>query len=93
MLHFKHPDTGEIFAYETEKERKQFGATSLVKLSDKQLAELRASQANPKDEIRNQIYALEGTVTPRRIREAVLGVDGGWLARVEAQIVALRGEL
>lgn len=42
---------------------------------------------------REQIVGLEATVTPRRIREAVLGIDGGWLAGVDAQIAALRGQL
>jgi hypothetical protein len=43
--------------------------------------------------ILNQIGGLEATVTPRRLREAVLGTDGGWLAGVNTQIAALRAKL
>lgn len=40
------------------------------------------------------ITALESTVTPRRIREAVT-TDAGktWMASIDAQIAALRGSL
>lgn len=37
-----------------------------------------------------QIIALEATVTQRRLREAMLGVDNGWLAALNSQIAALR---
>lgn len=40
-----------------------------------------------------QIEALEAQQTPRRIREAALGQDGGWLADLETQIDALRTQL
>lgn len=40
-----------------------------------------------------QIASLEATITQRRVREAVLGTDNGWLANVEAQIGALRQQL
>ena len=45
------------------------------------------------DLIKQHIVELEAQQTPRRIREAVLGVDGGWLAGIEAQIEALRSQL
>ena len=41
----------------------------------------------------NEIRKLESRVTPRRIREAVLGIDGGWLADIEAQISTMRKQL
>lgn len=41
----------------------------------------------------SQIAKLEATVTQRRQREAILGIDNGWLADVNAQIVALRAKL
>ena len=47
-------------------------------------------QINP---ILLQILNLEGQITTRRLREAVLGIDNGWLANIEAQIVVLRGQL
>lgn len=40
-----------------------------------------------------QIADLETTVTDRRIREAVLGIDGGWLKGLDDQISALRSRL
>lgn len=45
------------------------------------------------DKIKDQIVALEATVTPRRLREAALGADGGWLKNLDDQIVALRAKL
>lgn len=39
------------------------------------------------------IADLEATVTDRRIREAVLGVDGGWLKSLNDQVAALRKQL
>ena len=43
--------------------------------------------------IKRQIVVLESQQTPRRIREAALGIDNGWLAGIEAQIVVLRAQL
>lgn len=43
--------------------------------------------------IKRQIVVLESQQTPRRIREAALGIDNGWLAGIEAQIEALRAQL
>ena len=37
-----------------------------------------------------QIVALEATITPRHMREAALGTDGGWLKTIDAQITQLR---
>jgi hypothetical protein len=45
------------------------------------------------ESFRQQIAALESTVTPRRQREAILGIDNGWLADVNAQIATLRAQL
>ena len=41
----------------------------------------------------SQIAKLEATITPRRQREAILGIDNGWLADVNAQIATLRAKL
>lgn len=43
--------------------------------------------------VRSQIATLEASATPRRMREATLGNDGGWLAHLEEQIVSLRSQL
>ena len=39
-----------------------------------------------------QITALEATITPRRIREATLGIDNGWLSNINAQIETIRNQ-
>lgn len=49
--------------------------------------------ASAADVIRQQIAELESQQTDRRIREAALGIDGGWLARLNDQIEALRDQL
>jgi len=41
----------------------------------------------------SQITTLEASITQRRQREAILGIDNGWLEDVNAQIVALRAKL
>ncbi len=43
-------------------------------------------------EVISLILDLESQQTPRRIREAVMGQDNGWLSDVDAQIAALRSE-
>jgi hypothetical protein len=40
-----------------------------------------------------QITDLERTVTPRRLREAALGTDDGWLKALDDQIAALRATI
>lgn len=44
-------------------------------------------------EARVAIRRLEGEVTQRRMREAALGTDGGWLANQESLIAAERAKL
>jgi hypothetical protein len=44
-------------------------------------------------EIKKQIMVLESLQTPRRVREAMLGTDNGWLTSLETQIAALRAQL
>lgn len=43
--------------------------------------------------LKSQIATLEAQVTNRRIREAAIGSDSGWLENLNSQIVALRAEL
>lgn len=43
-----------------------------------------------KEQYKKQIAELERQITPRRLREAVLGIDDGWLAGLEKQISKLR---
>jgi len=55
--------------------------------------EAKAAAEKPRLEILSQISALEATVTPRRIREAVRGSGKAWLDGVDDQIAALRAQL
>lgn len=48
---------------------------------------------DPRVAIYEQIALLEASVTDRRIREAVLGIDNNWLAGVNDQIASLRAQL
>lgn len=43
--------------------------------------------------VRQQISELESQQTGRRIREAVLGIDGGWLLNINNEINFLRNRL
>jgi len=45
------------------------------------------------DLVMSEIAQLEAQVTQRRICEAVLGLDGGWLEEQSAKIAALRHQL
>ena len=44
----------------------------------------------PKEKANNAIALLEASVTDRRLREAILGTDGGWLSNINAQIASMR---
>ncbi len=39
-----------------------------------------------------RIIELEKTVTNRRLREAILGTDSGWLSNIDAQISEIRSK-
>lgn len=61
---------------------------------DAQAAQDAAWQAaQPRLTLIAQISTLEATQTPRRVREAVNGIDNGWLKKLDAQIATLRGQL
>lgn len=63
--------------------------------TDAQKAALQAALAavQIKDDIYLQILELEAQITPRRLREAILNADGGWLQTINTQIAALRASL
>lgn len=59
-----------------------------------EIEQRKASPANVNAPTLAAITALEATVTPRRVREAVTSPAGyAWLANVDAEIAALRGGL
>ena len=70
------------------------GRKKIITLTETEVAELQArALASPNDDVKQQIDALEATVTQRRLREAILGTDKGWLADVDAQITERRASL
>jgi len=44
-------------------------------------------------DIKKTIKELEAEVTPRRLREAILGTDSDWLKNKEAEITSERSKL
>ena len=47
----------------------------------------------PKEQALLSIQELENTITIRRMREAAMGIDGGWLSKVNDQITVFRTQL
>lgn len=73
MLHFKHPDTGQVFAYETLQQRDQLGAPELVMASQEDLDALAPSA--PELPPAEQIDALEREfLLARPVRDVLLGL-------------------
>jgi len=50
-------------------------------------------EISPKQVLLDRIGFLELSITSRRLREAVLGVDNGWLQSVNSEITNLRTQL
>lgn len=94
MPHFKTPDGKLHFLSDADITNGglRLLPSDAVEITDEEAAAL-APAPSMADLARVQIADLEATVTPRRIREAVLGIDGGWLADLNEQIAALRAQL
>lgn len=90
MRHLIDPATKEIYAYAADGSDDAFIKPGLVPISDVDLAALRAVAVDPADAIRQRIAELEASVTPRRLREAVLTGDHSFVDSVDKQIAALR---
>lgn len=54
MKYYKHPETSKVFAYETEAERKEWGAPELVKMTEAEIAS-RLNPTPPSDQIAAQV--------------------------------------
>jgi len=62
-----------------------------VELTPAEIAEAQAAKlAWEAGEGMRQIKQLEAEITPRRMREALLGIDNGWLAEQNEAIKKLR---
>lgn len=68
--------------------------TRVVPLTDDEIA-LKETQAVElqKQIVRERIVTLEAEITPRRIREHLLGAGGTFIQDVEAEIANLRSQL
>lgn len=56
-------------------------------------AEALKPQTDPKEAIKAQIASLEASITPRRLREALISGSFQFIRDVEEQIAALRAQL
>ncbi len=70
----------------------------LVNMTSEEIAAQQAMEAEwegqrTRAQIIEQIRELELLETPRRISEAILGIDDGWFANNRSQIAALREQL
>lgn len=95
MPHFKAPDNTLHFLSDEDVAN---GGTRFLPVGFKKISDAQALSMLPKpsenDLLKVQIAELEATVTPRRLREAILSQDGAdWLAAVESEISALRKKL
>ena len=93
MKHYINPTTKEVFAYEDDGSQDHIITENFTPISDTDLAALRASQIDPKAAIKAHIASLEASITPRRLREAVLSGDHAFITGVDAHIEALRAKL
>lgn len=93
MRHLIDPATKEIYAYAADGSDDAFIKPRLVPISDAELAALRAATVDPAGAIRQQIAELEASVTPRRLREAVLTGDHSFVDSIDKQIAALRAAI
>jgi|GEM_PF-3023757 len=70
-----------------------FDANGKQVVVDFALVDVEAARLKAFSLVMAEISRLEGEITQRRIREAVLGTDGGWLANQDGLIAAERLKL
>lgn len=78
MKHYRNPNSGEVFAYDTQAEREMYGAPELVTMSDEEVAQHHAPPSAP---------AVPREVTRRQGRQALL--LAGLLHQVQPAIDAI----
>jgi hypothetical protein len=93
MKHYISP-TNELYAYEEDGSQDNLIPSNFTLITKAEADARQMPQLSGNDLIKLQIYNLEATITPRRLREATLSPDGlAWLTTVDAQIAALRAQL
>lgn len=88
-------DTVDV-SHEYHSELMEAQAQGKVIAYDKKSKKPVASDPDPipeSDLIKMQIAELESKVTDRRLREALLGIDDGWLLNINSQISELRDSI
>lgn len=72
MIYFKHPTTGDVFAYEKQQERDKFGAPELVQMSEAEVLD-HVNKPPPALSPAKQIEALEReNMLPKATRKFML---------------------
>jgi hypothetical protein len=92
MKHYQKPDNS-IWAFELNGSQDHLITGDMTLIGAAELAAMRAATVNPKDEIRSRISALEVSITPRRMRDAILSGDSSFIKQVDADITKLRAKL
>ena len=85
MPHYKTPSNALYFLDSPEFEH-------LLPLGSLEITQEEANSLAPKPTVKDQIAQLEASITPRRMREALMG-DISFIEFVEKQIAALRADL
>lgn len=80
------PETGEINFDTSVSDERRAAIMAVYEAHD-------PNHAEHIEDIMRQIVDIESTITPRRLREAVLGIDSGWLAGINQQLSDLRVQL
>ena len=92
-MHYKAPDNSLHFI---EPEYAHLLPVGCVQITDAEAEQIRIANlpmVDPKDAIRAEITTLEASITPRRLRDAVLTGDTSFVKQVDAEIAALRAKL
>ena len=97
VLESPTPQVTELQTYYLDGAVKQNGAwytNYVVKpMFDNQADEAAYLENKRVTKIKADIAEFEATITPRRVREAILGMDNGWLTDMDSMIQALRAQL
>ena len=88
MRYFKNPDTGAHHGYDVDGHQDHMIQYAI----ENNWEEMPEPVPVIPDPIVLQIFELERSITIRRLSEAILGMDNGWLKKVHAQISALRAK-
>lgn len=92
MKYFKD-SSDAVYAFEDDGSQDAFISADLISITEAEANAIRFPAPTDRQLIEDQIKNLEFAVTERRMREAILGTDGGWLKNLDAQIANLRAQM